>query len=79
VFAGSGVLGQITKPALGEASQTLTVAINAPEGKQQYTKTEAGLEYSLTSSLGGGEAKAASMQAEAVASFSGGKGVLISK
>lgn len=82
--SGSGVLGQITAPGLGEASSTLTVDLNAPEagkGKypQQYTQTEAGLKYGLQEIVNGGESKPASLEAEAVASFSGGKGELTSK
>ena len=74
--AGSGVLGQITEPALGEASETLTIDLNAPEvgeGEyaQQYTETEAGLEYGLQASFNGGAFEAATLEAEAVASFEG--------
>ncbi len=80
--SGSGVLGRITAPQLGEASSTLTVNLNAPEaGKgeyaQEYVKTEAGLEYGLQVSVNGGASKAAALEAEPVASFSGGKGELI--
>src|SRR5207342_2803859 len=74
---GSGVLGRITQPALGEASSTLTVDLNAPEvgGKyaQEYTKTEAGLEYGLQEIVNSGAPTSAALEAEAVATFSGGK------
>ncbi len=75
-LSGSGVLGKITQPALGESSQTLTVNLNAPEtGKekyaQEYVKTEAGAEYGLQVSVSGGKAEAAELEAEPVASFSG--------
>ncbi len=80
-LSGSGVLGRITQPALGESSSTLTVNLNAPEtGKekyaQEYVKTEAGAEYGLTVSVNGGKAEAAELEAEPVASFSGGKAEL---
>ena len=78
-FAGSGVLGHITKPSLGEASETLTVDLNAPEGSQEYTKTKGGLEYGLTESVNGGAAQPATLEAEAVAGFGGGEVELVEK
>jgi hypothetical protein len=78
--AGSGVLGRITDPKPGEASETLTIDLNAPEvGEeeyvQEYTETEAGLEYGLEMSVNDGGAKAAPLEAEAVASFAEGEEV----
>jgi hypothetical protein len=75
---GSGVLGHITDPALGEASETLTIDLNAPEAEgggyaQEYSETEAGIEYGLLKSASGGSFEPASLEAEAVASFGGGK------
>ena len=79
--AGSGVLGQIAEPALGEASETLRIDLNAPEAgegeyAQQYTETEAGIEYGLEASFNGGAFEAATLEAEAVALFSGGEAEL---
>lgn len=80
--AGSGVLGQITDPGLGEASETLTIDLDAPEvgeGEyaQEYTETEAGLQYGLQMTVNAGEAKPAPLEAEAVASFDEGEGELV--
>ena len=46
------------------------------EYAQQYTKTEAGLEYGLQEVKSGETAKPAALEAEASAIFSGGKGEL---
>ena len=73
---GSGVLGQITEPALGEPSPTLTIDLNAPEGEQQYTETEAEEQYALQMSLNGAALEPAALDAEAVASFGEGEGTL---
>ncbi len=78
--SGSGVLGRIAKPALGEASQTMTLDFAAPEtGKeefaQQYVKTEAGLEYGLEVSVGGAKAIPTELEAEPVATFGGKVGL----
>jgi len=75
--AGSGVLGRITDPAVGEASETLAIDLDAPEvgeGEyvQEYTETEAGLEYGLQMTVNGGKAKPAALEAESVASFDDG-------
>ena len=74
---GSGVLGQITEPALGEPSPTLTIDLNAPEGEQQYTETEAEEQYALQMSLNGAALEPAALDAEAVASFGEGEGTLV--
>jgi hypothetical protein len=80
--AGNGVLAQITDPALNEVSQALTLDLDANEvgeGEyaQEYTEIEAGTEYGLQVTINEGNPGAASLEAEATASFEGGEGELV--
>ena len=73
-IAGSGVLGQILDPGLGETASALAIDLSATEtgeGEyvQKYTETDEGAEYGLTESVNGGGAEAATLDGVALAAF----------
>ena len=74
---GSGVLGRIAEPELGEASSTLAVELNAPEGVQEYGETLDGTSYGLEASFNGGEYKQAGLAAEPGLGFGEGEAELV--
>jgi subtilisin family serine protease len=81
VISGSGVLGEIVEPMIGQVSSWMVIDLDAPaigEGEyaQEYTETEAGLEYGLLEALNGGTPGPAALEVRATKSFSSGKAAL---